>query len=93
MAKKKKQLDYSCGECNVGMGSLSPLIACSGRKFNTDLILFRLRPLYNNHEENIAALLHLNGVKDMSIGKTFRDGIKWLKEQLGIGAAASPAEP
>jgi hypothetical protein len=75
---------YRSDNCDVGIGALSPVIITTGKNFNTDLTLFRLRPLYRSHENRVAELLGLKGVRDVAFGKTIRDGYKWLLEQLGF---------
>ena len=49
------------------------------------MVLFRLRPLYNSHEQRLAELFGLRGVRDVTIGKTLKDSFRWLKDQLGFG--------
>jgi hypothetical protein len=75
---------YNCEQCDAGIGTLSPVIVTTGKKFNTDLTLFRLRPLYSSHEKRVAELLGLKGIRDVAFGKTIRDGYRWLMEQLGF---------
>ena len=75
---------YNCALCDAGIGTLSPVIVTTGKKFNTDLTLFRLRPLYSSHEKRVAELLGLKGIRDVAFGKTIRDGYRWLMEQLGF---------
>lgn len=84
MPLKKITPPYNCEECEIGLGTLSPVIVCSGKKIDTTMVLFRLRPIYNTHESTVAELLSLKGVRDMTLGKTFRDGYQWLKEQTGL---------
>lgn len=76
---------YTCDQCEIGVGTFSPVIIFTGKKYNTDRILFRLRPLYQSHENQVADVLELRGVRDVSIGKSFKDGYRWLAEQLGLG--------
>ncbi len=76
---------FRADECEAGIGTLSPVIITTGKKFDTDLTLFRLRPLYDSHEKKVAELLGLKGIRDVAFGKSIRDGYRWLLEQLGIG--------
>jgi hypothetical protein len=84
MPLKSITTPYDCDQCEAGIGTLSPVIITTGKNFNTNLTLFRLRPLYHSHEKRIAELLGLKGVRDVAFGKTIRDGYRWLKEQLGL---------
>jgi len=83
---KTVPISHSTQSCEMGIGNLSPVICCKGRHFHTPVTLFRLRPLYRGRETRVAELLGLAGVRDMTIGKTLQDGLRWLKEQLGKGS-------
>ena len=89
MPSKSITTSYRCDHCDAGIGALSPVIITPGKNFDTDLTLFRLRPLYHSHENRVAELLGLNGVRDVAFGKTFRDGYRWLAEQLGLATKTS----
>ncbi len=75
---------YTCAECDVGIGTLSPVIITSGTHFETEMTLFRLRPLYSSREERVVALLGLKGVRDVTIGNSIKERYRWLVEQLGF---------
>jgi hypothetical protein len=77
-------MPYRCGQCSVGTGTLSPVIITTGQATRKVLTLFRLRPFYRSHEEQIARILELKGVEDVAFGRSIRDGFKWLQEQLSI---------
>ena len=84
MPSKSITTSYQSDNCDIGIGALSPVIVTTGKNFSTDLTLFRLRPLYHSHENRVAELLGLKGVRDVAFGKTIRDGYRWLLEQLGF---------
>lgn len=86
MPLKSVTTPFQCGQCDVGTGTLYPVIVAAGEKLNTNLTLFRLRPRYHGHAPRIAELLGLRGIRDMTLGKTFKDGYKWLLEQLRFSA-------
>ncbi|MCL7488896.1 MAG: hypothetical protein M8357_12075 [Desulfobulbaceae bacterium] len=86
MPLKTVPTPFSCDQCDVGIGALSPVIVTTGKKMNSDLTLFRLRPLYKSHEQRIVELLGLRGIRDVTFGRTIRDGYRWLREQIGLFA-------
>jgi hypothetical protein len=73
-------------KCEVGKGTLSPVIITPGYNANKYLTLFRLRRMYHTHEGRVAEILGLKGVRDVAFGKSFREGFAWLGEQLGMSA-------
>lgn len=93
MPGKSVSTSYDCEECNAGIGTLSPVIVMTGKNDNSNIVLFRLRPLYKSHEDIVAEKLGLRGIKDVAFGKSLRDGYNWLKEQLGLVKPKQEAIP
>jgi hypothetical protein len=81
---------WRCDLCEAGIGTLSPVIITQRGRRDSFETLFRLRPLYHSHENQVAELLGLKGVRDVTFGKTLRDGYRWLLEQVGIAAKSEP---
>lgn len=71
-----------CDTTAVGIGMLSPVII-ETRQPNP-VVLFRLRPAYKNFEDQVARSLGLGEVRDVAFGRSVRDGLLWLQEQILI---------
>lgn len=85
-SSRSVKTSFTCDRCEIGKGTLSPVIIApknNAKKYRT---LFRLRPLYHSHEKRVAEILRLNGVRDVAFGKSFRDACAWLGEQLGLSS-------
>lgn len=93
MPSRSVTTTYRAENCEAGIGTLSPVIITQGTHFDTDLTLFRLRPLYLSHEKRVAELLGLKDVRDVTIGKTLKDSYRWLVDQLGITPAKTAVTP
>jgi len=93
MPSKSITTPYRAENCDAGIGTLSPVIITPGTHFDTELTLFRLRPLYLSHEERVAELLRLKGVRDVTMGKTLKDSYSWLVDQLGFSSTRRTEAP
>lgn len=70
------------GTCFVGKGILSPLIVREAKKAGQYATLYRLRPRYAGREELIAQMLGLGGVRDLTMGRSVREGLLRLRQRL-----------
>lgn len=77
-------LRENCGAYLLGKGRYSALLIREQGNNGKFTPLCRLRPRYNSHEQQIAEMFGLNGVRDLSLGKTLRDGVGWLREQFAV---------
>lgn len=75
---------FACDQCEVGKALLAPVIITSGKNEKRYTNLFRLRPLYKSHESSVAKILQLKGVRDISFGKSLKEGFAWVGEQLVV---------
>ena len=80
MSKRAKDTSIQCENCDVGVATLSPVIVDKKAIADSESTLFRLRPLYTSHETGVAELLGLNGVLDVTVGKSVR---KWISDLFG----------
>ena len=85
-SSRSVKTSFTCDRCEVGKGTLSPIIITPKENTKKYMTLFRLRPLYHSHERRVAEILGLNGVRDVAFGKTLREGFAWLAEQLGLSS-------
>ena len=84
MPLRKIKTSFSCDNCEVGKATLAPVIITPTKGAKKYTTLFRLRPLYKSHENLVAEILKLNGIRDVSFGRSMKEGFKWLGEQLGL---------
>ena len=77
-------LPEDCGAYRLGKGRYSALLIREQADNGKFTALCRLRPCYNSHEQQITEMLGLNGVRDLSLGKTLRDGCRWIREQVAV---------
>lgn len=82
MPKRKVMTPYRCETSAVGIGMLSPVII--GNRQSNTAVLFRLRPVYKTLEEQVARSLGLKEMRDVAFGRSIRDGLLWLKEQVPV---------
>jgi hypothetical protein len=75
---------------HVGKGTLSPVIVREGKKPGQYTTLCRLRPLYASRENTVAQILGLAGVRDLAFGRSVRNRLNRLKEQMRPHKAADP---
>jgi hypothetical protein len=75
---------------HVGKGTLSPVIVREGKKPGQYTTLCRLRPRYASREHAIAQILGLAGVRDLAFGRSVRNNLNRLKEQMRPQKAADP---
>ncbi|MDW7773680.1 MAG: hypothetical protein SCH71_12405 [Desulfobulbaceae bacterium] len=71
-------------QCEVGKGMVSPVILAARENRKSYRTLFRLRPLYHCHENKVAETLGLKGIRDVTFGRSLREGLAWLREQTGL---------
>ncbi len=72
------------GSCQIGKGTLSPIVSKPKKNKNSYLTYFRLRPKYKTNEKSVAENLGITSIRDVSIGKGIKEGWKWLREQLNL---------
>ncbi|MHB8790522.1 MAG: hypothetical protein ACYDBT_11635 [Desulfobulbaceae bacterium] len=75
-------LPDGCAEYSLGQAAISPLLIREHGSAGGSRTLCRLRPCYTTHEERIAELLGLNGVRDLKPGRSLDKGLSWLREQF-----------
>jgi hypothetical protein len=75
-------LPHGCAAYSLGQSNLSALLIREHRTGGSYTTVCRLRPCYNSHEQRIAELLGLKGVRDLNRGKPLQKGLSWLREQF-----------
>ncbi len=68
----------------VGRGTFTTTLVRETGLSSKYEIICRFRPRYLSHEEQIAQSLGLGGSVDLSLGKTLREGFRWLADMLGL---------
>lgn len=84
LPRRSIPLPMPASRCEAGKATVAPVILYPGENEKQYTVLFRLRPLYHSHEEKIAEILGLGGVRDVTFGRSLRAGLAWLGEQLGL---------
>jgi hypothetical protein len=75
-------LPEGCAEYSLGQATISPLLIREHGSAGSYATLCRFRPCSATHEEWIAELLGLNGVRDLKPGSALDKGLSWLREQF-----------
>lgn len=68
--------------CEIGRGTISPIVLKTRKKHTSYQTLFRLRPMYKSHEKSVAHSLGITTIRDVAVGKGVKEGWGWLKKQL-----------
>ena len=67
---------------SLGQAGFSALLIREHGPGGNYSVVCRLRPCYNSHEQRIAELLGLQGVRDLKRGKPVQKGLSWLRAQF-----------
>lgn len=82
-----QRIDLSATEHTVGRGLFCPDIS---RVYAEELIpVFLMSPRYRTHEEEVARIYGLDGVRDVGLLRGYRAVIEWLKEMFGLQSTAT----
>ncbi len=66
----------------IGIGTLGPIVLKPRENRNSYYTFFRLRPMYKTHEESAGEALGIDAIRDVTIGRGIKEGLKWLLKQL-----------
>lgn len=75
-------LPEPCEVYSFGKGRYSGILIRAEGESGRYATLCRFRPRYNSHEDKMAEMLGLACVRDLSLARTLRDGLGWVREQF-----------
>jgi hypothetical protein len=75
-------LPLGCERYSLGQSGFSALLIREHSPGGRYTAVCRLRPRYNSHEQLIAELFGLKGVRDLKRGKPVQKGLSWFRAQF-----------